>query len=253
LGGIITDRKSRSRTGIPFLMDIPVLGRLFGRTLDEVDRTELIMLVTPRVIRNIQEARDVTQDFRERLKTAARELERSIEEGKKPLAPQTPPAPPPPPEKSSQKIPDRETRLLKDEVMDRKRNTAGGAETARIDPAELKVLEAGPASKPAEVPPTVKKAQSAPAGNISQNAASPAGAKFWSVQVISFPESALASQLVRTLSDRGYDAYVVVATVEGHTWHRVRVGRFSTLQQAESVLRTLKSKEGFAQAFAVNQ
>jgi cell division septation protein DedD len=232
-------------------MDIPVLGRFFGNTSDEVDRTELIMLVTPRVIRNIQEARDVTQDFKERLKTAARELERSIQEGKKP-APQAPPAPPPP-EKSSQKIPDRETRLLKDEVRDRKRNAAGGAETARIDPAELKVLEASPASKPAEVLPTAKKAQSAPAGNVSQNAASPAGAKFWSVQVFSFPESNLASQLVKTLSDRGYDAYVVVATVEGHTWHRVRVGRFQTLQQAESVLRTLKSKEGFAQAFAVNQ
>jgi general secretion pathway protein D len=252
LGGIITDRKSRSRTGIPFLMDIPVLGRLFGRTSDEVDRTELIMLVTPRVIRNIQDARDVTQDFRERLKTAARELERSIQEGKKP-APQTPPAPPPPPEQSSQKIPDRETRLLKDEVMDRETNAAGGAETARIDPVELKVLEAGQRSKPAEVLPTVKKTQSAPAGNVSRNSASPAAAKFWSVQVISFPESNLASQLVKTLSDRGYDAYVVVASVEGHTWYRVRVGRFSTLQQAESTLRVLKSKEGFAQAFAVNQ
>jgi general secretion pathway protein D len=254
LGGIITDRKSRSRTGIPYLMDIPVLGRFFGRTSDEVDRTELIMLVTPRVIRNIQEARDVTQDFKERLKTAAREAELSLQENKKP-APQAPPPPPPPPapERSSQKIPDRETRLLKDEIMDRKRNASGGTETARVDPAEPKVFEAAQTSRPSDVPPTVKKAQGAPAGNASQNAASPAGAKFWSVQVFSFPDSNLASQLVKTLGDRGYDAYVIVASVEGQTWHRVRVGRFQSLQQAESALRTLKSKEGFAQAFAVNQ
>jgi general secretion pathway protein D len=90
LGGIITDRKSRSRTGIPYLMDIPVFGRFFGATSDEIDRTELIVLVTPHVIRNVQEARDVTQEFKQRLSIVARELEREKieEEKRKPRAPE---------------------------------------------------------------------------------------------------------------------------------------------------------------------
>ena len=76
IGGIITDRKSRSRTGIPYLMDIPVLGRFFGATTDDIDRTELLMLITPHVIRNRDEARRVTEEFKEKLSTVTRELER---------------------------------------------------------------------------------------------------------------------------------------------------------------------------------
>ena len=76
IGGIISDRKSRSRTGLPYLMDIPVLGRFFGSTTDSVLRTELVMLITPHVVRNLDEARGVTDEFRERLSTVAREIER---------------------------------------------------------------------------------------------------------------------------------------------------------------------------------
>jgi len=84
IGGIITERKSRSRIGIPYLMDIPVLGRLFGTTTDDIDRTELVMLITPRVIRNKEEARSATEEFKERLSTVTRELERI--KGERPAA-----------------------------------------------------------------------------------------------------------------------------------------------------------------------
>jgi len=77
IGGIITDRKSRTRSGIPYLMDIPVLGRFFGTTTDDVDRTELVMLITPHVIRDREEARNVTDEFKEKLSTVTREIERT--------------------------------------------------------------------------------------------------------------------------------------------------------------------------------
>ena len=80
MGGIIADRKSRSRTGIPYLMDIPVIGRFFGTTTDDVNRTELVMLITPHVIRNLGEAKSVTEEFKEKLSTVARELERMRKE-----------------------------------------------------------------------------------------------------------------------------------------------------------------------------
>lgn len=77
IGGIITERKSRDRTGIPYLMDIPVLGRFFGVTTDSIERTELVILITPHVIRNREEAKSVTEEFMEDLSAVKRELERT--------------------------------------------------------------------------------------------------------------------------------------------------------------------------------
>jgi general secretion pathway protein D len=73
IGGIITERVNRNRLGIPFLMDIPVFGRFFGTTRDDVRRTELIMLITPHVIRSREEARTVTEEFKDVLNHVVRE------------------------------------------------------------------------------------------------------------------------------------------------------------------------------------
>ena len=73
IGGIITERVNRSKLGIPFLMDIPVFGRFFGTTRDDVRRTELIMLITPHVIRSREEARTVTEEFKDVLNHVVRE------------------------------------------------------------------------------------------------------------------------------------------------------------------------------------
>jgi len=76
IGGLIGERKSKARRGIPYLMDLPVIGRFFGTTSDESTRTELIMLITPHVIRNREESRSVSEEFKNRLSTARDELER---------------------------------------------------------------------------------------------------------------------------------------------------------------------------------
>ena len=68
LGGLISETKNSSTSGIPFLKDMPMLGALFGTTSDTSDRTELIVLLTPKAVRDQGEARAVTKEFRERLK-----------------------------------------------------------------------------------------------------------------------------------------------------------------------------------------
>jgi general secretion pathway protein D len=68
LGGLIRDTNDNSENGIPVLMEIPVLGNLFKTTSDSVRRTELLVLLTPRVIRDRQDARTVTDDLRKRLR-----------------------------------------------------------------------------------------------------------------------------------------------------------------------------------------
>ncbi len=76
IGGIIAENKNENRTGIPYLMDVPVLGRLFRTNSDETTRTELIFLITPHVIRNRSEATAVTEEFKSKLSILRNDLER---------------------------------------------------------------------------------------------------------------------------------------------------------------------------------
>jgi general secretion pathway protein D len=63
IGGLIREDITKNRAGIPFLYKIPILGYLFGSTVNETIRNELIILLTPHVIRTMQEAKDVTSDY----------------------------------------------------------------------------------------------------------------------------------------------------------------------------------------------
>ncbi len=76
IGGIIDDQMLRSRSGVPFLMDIPVLGRLFRSESEQLDRTELIILITPYVIRDRQEAHTITTQFENRIRSLKGMIER---------------------------------------------------------------------------------------------------------------------------------------------------------------------------------
>ena len=51
LGGFIKNKKSTSKSGVPFLQDIPLLGNLFSQRKDSKEREELIVLMRPTVLR----------------------------------------------------------------------------------------------------------------------------------------------------------------------------------------------------------
>ena len=74
IGGLIREDSTKTRSGIPLLSKIPILGYLFGSTIDENIRNELIILLTPRVIRNQQEAGSVTSDYINKYKGTTEEL-----------------------------------------------------------------------------------------------------------------------------------------------------------------------------------
>src|SRR5262249_29050871 len=78
IGGIIDDAINGSRTGVPYLMDVPVLGRFFRKDSDITTRTELLITITPYVVHNREEARDVTDDFSSRIEGLA-DLRRAME------------------------------------------------------------------------------------------------------------------------------------------------------------------------------
>ncbi len=99
LGGIIDDEVRRNRSGVPYLMDVPVLGRLFRVDSEEVVRTELIILITPRVIRNRQELRTVTDEFTGRIQTLKEMIDSRLLRAPSSSSPSPPPpsSPNPPP------------------------------------------------------------------------------------------------------------------------------------------------------------
>jgi general secretion pathway protein D len=69
LGGLIRDNTTTGKNGVPGLIDIPILGNLFGTTATNTNRTELVVLITPRVVRSTQDLREVGQEFKDRMKT----------------------------------------------------------------------------------------------------------------------------------------------------------------------------------------
>jgi general secretion pathway protein D len=68
LGGLIRDNGSDGSSGIPVVHEIPIFGALFGQKVKKQDRTELLVIITPRVVRSDQDARDIGRDLRERMK-----------------------------------------------------------------------------------------------------------------------------------------------------------------------------------------
>ncbi|MDH3240830.1 MAG: hypothetical protein OEO83_09195 [Alphaproteobacteria bacterium] len=68
LGGLIQDSRDRSESGVPFLRSIPGLGLLFGSKARDNNRTELLVLITPRAVTNQREVRRVTEELRQRLR-----------------------------------------------------------------------------------------------------------------------------------------------------------------------------------------
>jgi len=67
LGGLIQDSKSYTKNGIPLLSSIPVIGNLFSTTDNSDQRTELLVMLSPKIVRNAQEAQDMTNELRNRL------------------------------------------------------------------------------------------------------------------------------------------------------------------------------------------
>jgi general secretion pathway protein D len=67
LGGLIRDDTRSGRSGIPILSDIPVLGNLFKTTSNSKSRTELLVLITPRIVATDIDARLITDELRRRL------------------------------------------------------------------------------------------------------------------------------------------------------------------------------------------
>lgn len=67
LGGLIQDSSSRGTTQIPVFGDVPLFGNAFKSKTDAAGKTELLIMITPHVVRTLTEARDITDEFKRKM------------------------------------------------------------------------------------------------------------------------------------------------------------------------------------------
>lgn len=84
IGGLIREDDSKAREGIPWLSKIPILGYLFGNTSKENNRTELVILLTPYIVKDQQDVAAVTTKYADQItdKYISKELKQNIHQEK---------------------------------------------------------------------------------------------------------------------------------------------------------------------------
>ena len=90
MGGLIQNRRSVVRSGLPLLSRIPLIGLLFGTTSETIRKTELLLLITPRMVGTALDAARITEE----MKRITPEIQESIKQAPRP--PSSPPKPAPP-------------------------------------------------------------------------------------------------------------------------------------------------------------
>lgn len=80
LGGLIQENKTYSTTGIPFLSQIPLIGALFGTQGVSAKKTELVVLITPKIAANVGQAKTLSEEFRKKLGEVTDLLSKHVKE-----------------------------------------------------------------------------------------------------------------------------------------------------------------------------
>lgn len=77
LAGMMQDRATNSREAVPLLGQVPIVGNLFKNKDDTVRRTELLIAITPRVVKDDDQLRSIAAEFRDKLNFSTRPQRRA--------------------------------------------------------------------------------------------------------------------------------------------------------------------------------
>lgn len=67
IGGLMKEERGDSTSGVPILSELPLIGFLFGKLSTSVTKTEMVLLITPRVINSTESIDRMTENFRKKL------------------------------------------------------------------------------------------------------------------------------------------------------------------------------------------
>jgi general secretion pathway protein D len=88
LAGLINDEDRRTANKVPGLGEVPIVGRLFGNQADDSSKTEIILSITPRILRNVVRPTATTMEFDSGTETSLGS--RAASSGSTGVAPQLP-------------------------------------------------------------------------------------------------------------------------------------------------------------------
>ena len=74
IGGLIRDREKEETSGLPCLIDIPVVKYLTGSWKKQTEKIELIVLITPRVVDDMDDVEAVTNEFKQKVKSVMKQF-----------------------------------------------------------------------------------------------------------------------------------------------------------------------------------
>jgi general secretion pathway protein D len=67
LGGLIQDSRTKDLNQVPIVGDVPIIGNAFKNRDDTIAKTELLILITPHVVRSVAEAREIANEYKKKL------------------------------------------------------------------------------------------------------------------------------------------------------------------------------------------
>ncbi|MEX2205068.1 MAG: type II secretion system secretin GspD [Myxococcota bacterium] len=215
IGGILAEVQGTTETKVPWLGDIPILGWAFKGTSDTVRKTNLLVVLTPRIVRSPEDLERVTVEGRERFRDASRDQmalsEEEEEERRAALESGIPLPRDPNPvrrelERHDQKYP-------VEQLPELRAQTEAGEQKRLHEMEALKAKEAGGT---------------------------------YLVQVAHFAQAESAVSLLQKLMGDGYDGSVLTRTEQGETTHWVQLGPYPTEAKAQAVARDVNATLGFS-------
>jgi hypothetical protein len=208
VGGLIGDRYQSDLTKVPWLGDIPVLGWLFKTDSKKLQKANLLVFLTPHVIRGPDETERLSivkrEEFRRRSVQALGELP------------------------NENLLPDRTIGVLGDPAAVESENPARGAVMAldkRYPLERMLEIERGEAT-------TKARARAA--------AAMPTGPPRYLVLGGVFADSGVAQSTLTRLIDAGYEGTLVSSRASGRVLLELRVGPYRELGEAERTAEALR-------------
>ncbi|HUO53728.1 MAG TPA: type II secretion system secretin GspD [Rhodoblastus sp.] len=72
LGGLMQNSRSNVANQVPVLGDVPIFGNAFKNNNDTIAKTELLIMITPHVVRSVGEAREITEEYKRQILSVSR-------------------------------------------------------------------------------------------------------------------------------------------------------------------------------------
>jgi hypothetical protein len=222
IGGLLKNSDQESMNKVPFLGDIPVLGWVFKTTKDSVAKTNLLVFLTPHIIRSPRDLEGKTIDKREEFLDSSREAQNisdaALEEA-------------------------RQERLAAMESGERYRapQSENPVRMALLD-HELRY----PLERMQEIEQEARETRN------RAGAQSAPGPRYY-LEAALFGEEQAAADTLTSLIDAGFDGSLITTDVSGTTLYEVRLGPFDSQGRAEAAAETLRSAHGLTPRVVVEE